>query len=219
MSRKNIYKIIELSLLILRLNKYYFMVFIILLSFIFLFAENLESTQSVVPFVGIFTNGSISTALVSTTLQFTFFSGIALFILNIFPNIILFILYSKGKTRIIDYLHNKNKILVNFMGYYSLVPFVLEEHIKRHSSIFWKLVILFMHGLANFTLIYFLFRWEFLGLRSLPRLVELISNNILYLFIFNTVLFVLISTLFLGFCFICMLSIRSIIYQERNGKI
>ena len=37
MSRKNIYKIIELSLLILRLNKYYFMVFIILLSFIFLF--------------------------------------------------------------------------------------------------------------------------------------------------------------------------------------
>ena len=74
MSRKNIYKIIELSLLILRLNKYYFIVFVILLLFIFIFSENLESTQSVVPFVGIFTNGSISTALVGTTLQFTFFS-------------------------------------------------------------------------------------------------------------------------------------------------
>ena len=219
MTRKNIHNIIELSQLILKLNKYYFIVFLILLLLIFCFAKNLEPTQSVVPFVSIFTNGSISPALVVMTLQFTFFSGLTLFILNIFPNIILFILYSKEKTKIIDYLHNKNKILVNFMGYYSLVPFVMEEHIKRHSSIFWKLAILFMHGLANFTLIYFLFRWEFLGLRSLPRLVEFISNNIFYLFIFNAVLFILISTLFLGFCFICMLSIRSIIYQKRNGKI
>lgn len=213
MSRINTLK---LTSLVLYLNKYYFTFFIIALLLIFLSVNNLESSYSIIPFVSIFTKGIIPPALITASLQFTFFSALLLFIINIFPNIILSILYFNGNKKLIDILYSKNKLLVHFMGYYSLNPFAIEAHIRKNSSVVWKLAIFFMHGLANFTLIYFLFGWSFANLRSLPKLIDLISNNIFSLFFFNIVLFVFISTLFLGFCFICMLSIASIFHHERK---
>ncbi|MBF0804231.1 MULTISPECIES: hypothetical protein [unclassified Neisseria] len=136
------------------------------------------------------------------------------FVVNLFTNKILLYLYLKGADRrFFNLFYKKNKILFN-LGVWAINPYLAKEKVVNNRSVEFKIFqILFYSGIL-FLVFCFVFNVESIDLPKHERLISLIINYKIFLFIFNLTLFSITSFMVLGWIFVSILTLISIFSRK-----
>lgn len=147
---------------------------------------------------------------INSSVSFTVALSSITFIINLIVVLMLTYSYSHGAGRkFFNFIHKKNKFLFEW-GVYAINPYLVKERVIDNRSRFIRIVQFLFYFWIIFVIICFVFNIEFIQLPKVERFISLITNYKIFLFLFNIILFIVISFMFLGFIFSWMLTLISI---------
>lgn len=147
------------------------------------------------------TNNSIRIAII--------LSFIAFFV-SVIINLKLMRLYiNTKKRRIFNFIHKKNKILFE-LGIWSVNPFLIKERMIQGRSKFFLCLQLILYSWIVLFITLFIANIEFIQLPKAENLIFLVTNYKEFLFIFNVILFTVVSFMYLGFVLVWIFTFISI---------
>lgn len=145
------------------------------------------------------------------SLNITILLSIFSFILNVIASLVLIYLYFKGVgKKFFNLLKEKNKILFEF-GIWAINPYTVEEKVINGRGKAFRVLQLLLYTWSILFPILFIFNFEVIQIPEMERIFYLISSNKIYLFIFNVILFFIISFMWFGLLFVWFLTFLSVL--------
>lgn len=191
-----------------RLNSI-FIIYYFIIEFILVFIIDFKLNLIEIPGAVYLENKSLFPAQTFNSISITIILGIILFLLNVFPYARVVKKFTKNTNIIFfnDLDSNKYKILYWF-GYKNLNLYKMLEHIKKLTTTL-KIITVPFFLYMIFLWLYWLLGWDFINFPIPYLLLMMISKVKFFLFLFNILMFHLISVFLLG----CLANIFLIIYS------